>query len=372
MRLAGTYHPIPYILERVTEFLPGVTVVSAIWLDYDKQIYSTNEGIPLNNYLKVKAQNIRNTQLNSEWTTNPEPFTEDKKSKNQLTFEDEDELNVLRLYFPSPIDSFKDVVSIAFPQNVFLKSLNSKFKGMSTQEKHILSHILSSIFSAEHTRVVQERDFLESVQHINRKKDLRIKQLTDDLKSTEQLYSSSIRNIINDFKNKLEKELKKLFVINNEVIFKLAKERLTIDQIELIIKNSVYLAYNLNISDDTIQVTVDHVQLNKLKQPENKPKTTINQNDGKTSFLLDKYEEAALRAAALGLSINGKNVAAQLDPPVTPPAITDAIKKKKSKIAYLLQQYPEKWMNIRKAIRPISLLDQSSNQNASTRVSNVS
>ncbi len=372
MRLAGTYHPIPYLLERITEYLPGVTVTSAIWLDFDKQIYTTNEAIPLNDYLKVKAQNLRNTQLNSEWSNNTELFTEMKMSKNQLTFEDEDALNVLKLYFPSPVDDFKDLILIAFPQNVFLKSLNAKFKGISAQEKHILSNILCTIFSVEHNRVIEERDFLASVEYINRKKDARIKQLTDDLKSTEQLYSSSIRNIIHDFKNKLEKQLNKTFVINNQVIYKLAKERLTIENIELAIKNAVYLAYNLNVSEESIQISVDHIQLDKLQQVKSKPASTTAINDGKTATLLDKYEEAAIRASAFGLVINGKNVAAQLNPPVTPPAITDAIKKNKSKIAYLLQQYPEKWTNVRKSIRPISILDQSSSQTNGFRVNNVS
>lgn len=361
MRLAGTYHPIPYLLERITEYLPGVTVTSAVWLDFNKQIYSTNEAIPLKDYLKVKAQNIRNTKINSEWSNSIELFSEFNKSKNQLSLEDEDALNVLKLYFPSPVDDFKDLILIAFPQNVFLKSLNAKFKGISAQEKHILSNMLSSILAAEHKRVIEEKSFLKSVEYINRKKDSRIKQLTDDLKSTEQLYSSSIRNIIHDFKNKLEKQLNKTFVIQNQVIFKLAKERLTIANIELAIKNAVYLAYNLSVSDESIQITIDHIQLDKLQETKSKPVSTTASNDGKTAVLLDKYEEAAIRASSLGLIINGKNVAAQLDPPVTPPAITDAIKKKKTKIAYLLQQYPEKWTNIRKAIRPISILDQSKN-----------
>lgn len=358
MRLAGTYHPIPYLLERISEFLPGVTVTSAIWLDYNKQIYSTNEAIPLNDYLKVKAQNIRNNQLNSEWSNSIELFSNVNPSKNQLSLDDEDALNVLKLYFPSPVDEFQDLILIAFPQNVFLKSLNSTFKGISAQEKHMLSNMLNSILSAEHKRVIDEKSFLQSVEYINRKKDSRIKQLSEDLKSTEQLYSSSIRNIILDFKNKLEKKLNKTFVIQNQVIFKLAKERLTIANIELAIKNAIYLAYNLSVSDESIQVTIDHIQLDRLQVIKSEVASTTTSNDGKTAVLLDKYEEAAIRVASLGLSINGKNVAAQLDPPVTPPAITDAIKKKKTKISYLLQQYPEKWSNIRKAIRPISILDQ--------------
>src|SRR5690554_4274954 len=112
MRLAGTYHPIPYLLERITDFLSGVTDVSAIWLDFDKQIYTTNETSPLKEYLKVKAQKLRNTSLNSEWTTSVELFTDQQNKANQLSLADEDALNVLKLYFPSTVDGFKDIISI--------------------------------------------------------------------------------------------------------------------------------------------------------------------------------------------------------------------------------------------------------------------
>lgn len=363
MRLAGTYHPIPYLIERITDFLPGVTDVSAIWIDFDKQIYTTNEATPLKEFLKVKAQKLRNSPLNTEWATSIELFDERQSHKSQLSLEDEDALNVLKLYLPSAVDDFKDVILIAFPQNVFLKSLNMTFKGINTQEKHILSNLLSSIFSAEHQRVIEERQFLFSVENINRKKDQSIQQLTEDLKSTEQLYSSSISNIINEIKDGLEQELNKNFQIDKQVIYKLAKERLTIESIKSVIKNAVFLAYNLNVSERNISISTDHIQLDHLTNEKQKPTPSIvNNKKEKTAHLLDKYETAAEQAISNGLTVNGKNVAAQLNPPVTPPAITDAIKKNRSKIAYLLQQYPEKWTQIRKSIRPISILDQNNSQ----------
>src|SRR5690554_7792041 len=55
----------------------------------------------------------------------------------------------------------------------------------------------------------REREFLKQVEDIHQKQVLKIKQLTEDLKSTEQLYSSAIRNILNDLKLKLEVNLGK-------------------------------------------------------------------------------------------------------------------------------------------------------------------
>lgn len=367
MRLAGTYHPIPYLIERITDFLPGVSEVSAIWIDYDKNIYSSNENTPLNEYLKVQAQSLRNTKLITAWDESLLIFSETKKVTNQLSLEDEEKLNVLKLYFSSPIDKYKDIILIKFPEHAFLKSLNKTFKGITTQEKNILTNLLSSIFSAEHKRVLNERNLLKSIEHINTKKDQRLKQLSEDLKSTEQLYSSSIRGIINNFKVKLEDHLKKNFIIQNEVIYKLAKEKLNIETIEKVINQAIYLAYNLNSFEENIQITSDHIQIDQNTIETKSTTIQHSNNKSKTAELLDRYEAAAIKSINHGLNVNGKNVASRLDPPVTPPAITDAIKKKQAKISYLLSQYPERWKNIRKAIRPISVLDK--NRSVVNRVS---
>src|SRR5690554_1017949 len=359
MRLAGTYHPIPYLLERLEHYLPGVDVASALWLDFDKEIYTSHGNQPLREYLKVKAQEIRRTKLTSEWSQNSDLFKASNSTKNQLTIDDEDAMNVLHLYFKSAIDGQKDVLVITFPKNVFLKSLNTEFKGITAQEKHILSSILSSVLSAEHEKAINERAFLKRVEQINQKQASKIKQLTEDLQSTEQLYSSAIRNILNEFKGKLEMELNKEFIFNSKVVFKLAKERLSIDLIEKAVKNAIYLAFNLNLTENIIEITEDHIQLTENDKQAIRTTTGMD-NDLKTIYLLDRYEVAALKAQEKGLHINGKNIASQLDPPVTPPAITDAVKKNKSKISYLLQQYPEKWSVARRAIKPLSNLDQTS------------
>ncbi len=360
MRLAGTYHPIPYLLERIRHYLPGVNEINGIWMDYDKQLYTSNEPRALRNHLKVRCQEVRNTKELSDWSVDGHLFEKHSKLKRQLSLEDENTMNVLRLYFNSPVDGLKDVIAIVFPDNAFLKSLNIEFKGISTQEKRILSNLLFSVLSTEHQKVIDERGFLQRVEKINLKTERKIVQLKDDLKSTEQLYSSAVRNIINEFKLKYEKVLSKEFVFHPNIAHQLAKERLTLDQIENIVRNAIYLAYNLNISTQTVQISEDHIQIDKSQQFEVSESVNFKRED-KVHILLDRYEAAAIKAIDKGLVLNGKNIASQLDPPVTPPAITDAVKKNNNKIAYLLQQYPEKWRHTRKSIKPIQTIDQERN-----------
>lgn len=360
MRLAGTYHPIPYLLDRVNHYLPGVHEISGLWLDYDKQLYSSNESNPIRDELKVKLQKFRHLQISSDWSQNSNLFDENTIAKKQLSLDDENAMNVLRLYFNSPVDGLRDVIAITFPNNVFLKNLDIEFKGISTQEKRILSNLLLSVLTTEHERVIEERVFLQNVEKINLKTERKIAQLKDHLASTEQLYSSAIRNILNDFKVKYEKELNKEFIFSDKIAAQLAKERLSIEFIEDVVRNAIYLAYNLNISSQTIQITEDHIQIDKNQEVSTSRIEHI-KNEDKIGVLLDRYEEAALKARDKDLVVNGKNIASQLDPRVTPPAITDAVKKNGNKISYLLQQYPEKWSLVRKYIKPIQNIDQDEN-----------
>lgn len=359
MRLAGTYHPIPYLLERLVDYLPGIQEAYGLWKDYDNKIYTSHDTNPLQEALKIKAQAIRSVTIKSCWSK-PEPlFERGINSKRQLNLTDEGEMNVLHLYFNSSMDAFNDVLIIHFPKNLFLKSLNLEFQGITTKEKGILSNLLGAVLSTEYNKVIQEREFLMQVEKINQRKDLKIEQLSSDLKTTEQLYSSAIRTILNGFKEKYENETKKTYVFSDEVVFKLAKERLAFEDIKNIISGAIYLAYNLNLSASSIRITEDHIQFPASITNSNSVRPASQEND-KVKLLLNNYEEAALSAMEKGLMVNGKNIANHLNPPVTPPAITDAVKKNKRKIAYLLQQYPERWVNIREGIRPISRLDQES------------
>lgn len=361
MRLAGTYHPIPYLLKMISQYLPNVIETNALWLDYDKKLYYSADKTPIQGDLKIKTQELRNNSVVSEWTNDSKLFTYVNRSRNQLSLSDEDELNVLRLYFPSPIDGMKDMISITFSPNSFLKSLNIQFKGISSQEKDILSGMLVSILNVEHKRVTEEKKTLRQIEKLNQIKEKRISQLTDDLNSTELLYSSAIENIVQEFVNELNEELSKEFILTKEVIFKLAKEKLSLETIKETVQNAIYLAFNLNLSSDTVEVTEDHIQLIDKEVKERSVTIKVSKND-KVLDLLNRYEQAAKQLVANGITVNGKNLAAQLSPPVTPPAITDAIKKNESKISYFLQQYPERWENIRSAIRPINNLDQNHGQ----------
>jgi hypothetical protein len=100
------------------------------------------------------------------------------------------------------------------------------------------------------------------------------------------------------------------------------------------------------------------------KEIKNTPRISVD----KTILLLEKYELAAQKVLQQGLPINGKNIGAFLEPKISPPAISDAIKKNTERIKNIFIEAPTKWMSIRTFLKPLREIDLSIKINAQKRV----
>jgi len=80
---------------------------------------------------------------------------------------------------------------------------------------------------------------------------------------------------------------------------------------------------------------------------------SISLTRNRAELLLDKYEQAAQVALDNAQVINGKTIANFLQPAVSPPAITDALKKNRKAIKALLDENPSKWGLLRNYLKPI-------------------
>ena len=124
---------------------------------------------------------------------------------------------------------------------------------------------------------------------------------------------------------------------------------------------------NVNFLDD---ILIDEFDLVMPKATlsltnENKEEIVINDRYAKTKEYLDRYEKAAEQILKDRLSLTGMNLGTYCSPKITPAAISDNIKKHRSKIVTLLHRYNEKWPIIRENYRPIrKLLDNPNSQNS--------
>jgi hypothetical protein len=101
-----------------------------------------------------------------------------------------------------------------------------------------------------------------------------------------------------------------------------------------------------------------HLQLtyeSKVKQIDQS--NELSDTKDKIIEILDKLEAAAQKIDKEGIVINGKTVAQNMQPPVSPPAVTDIIKKNITKIEVKMNEYPFKWSLIRKYLKPLRELE---------------
>ena len=73
----------------------------------------------------------------------------------------------------------------------------------------------------------------------------------------------------------------------------------------------------------------------------------------KTFLFLNKLENAAQSVKLKNLLLTSVNVGNEFPSPITPSAITDALKNHQSKILYLFKELPHQWQIIRSEFRPV-------------------
>jgi len=64
-------------------------------------------------------------------------------------------------------------------------------------------------------------------------------------------------------------------------------------------------------------------------------------------------ENAALNVKSKNKMLTSSNLGNEFPTPITPPAISDALKKHRTKILFLFKEYPHRWEIIRSEFRPI-------------------
>lgn len=73
----------------------------------------------------------------------------------------------------------------------------------------------------------------------------------------------------------------------------------------------------------------------------------------KSYQLLDRMEDAVKIVLASQQNVNGVNVGKSMQPPISAPAISDALKKHRNKIISLMQQFPNRWINLKNHFKPL-------------------
>jgi len=106
---------------------------------------------------------------------------------------------------------------------------------------------------------------------------------------------------------------------------------------------------------DTVEINNSNLIVH-ASEPKPKEETTAivpNTRINKTIIFLDNLEKVVLNLINNGHNVTSAEVGANMDKPITAPAITDALNKNKARIYQLFDQYPRRWAMIRQHFKPV-------------------
>jgi hypothetical protein len=179
-----------------------------------------------------------------------------------------------------------------------------------------------------------------------------IRAAEERLRALHQQRAQQVRQLLNDWL--ISKT--PLTVVADESLYTCFDFSMSDHDIRSQLEGALQLAQFIQPGSTHYQLSAVHIQ--PVEMPE---KTAVNaplNSNQRVELLLDKYEASARTARQKGLVVNGKTIAENLQPSISPPAITDALKKNRKAISGLLEEYPEKWGLLRKHLKPVKELSE--------------
>ncbi len=347
MRFRATYHPLEYIENKLNVLFPNLESVIAISKTDQKLSVSIDKTLlPLKETDSMLVQKWRNRPGTYSWMC-PEdfPWTEvQAQSNKQLELTDENRNRMLLLYFISPNDQMKDLIAICFPQNTKFFGLQKELQNFTTDEKMIVGEMLHQLLSSEYYQTIKETENLQLLQRFQEKKTQQTVLQTTDY--YEHYFHATCKRVI----QQLENENQVYLELDEEAYLFLAQHSQSENDLHQAISKAMELSMMIHPTSNRHQLETLHFESvldvsNPLPDAQNK--------DQKIIDLLNRYEEAAFMAQKSGFVVNGKNVARFMSPEISPPAITDALKKNRSKIEKIMPLFPNEWKLIRMYLKPL-------------------
>ena len=343
------------VSEKIKTIFPHLEHIS-IFFKTEQEIKFFDNGVikELTSFANLKLSTLRSLNLNYQWILPSEilEFYHIENSRTiQLDLLSEHENRMLILNFKSQIDGLNDLICLTFPKEIRFLGLYKTIKNLTTDDKIFIGELLHKLFDVEINSCLKTQ-----------KKQFRIAEYFKLKESNNSNLSSE--EFYNYFEFELNSEIKKQlngknnFLFDKELIHYLVRKSYPIKTIvQYLIESfqTIELLEEINI-DFTFQLFHFKLIENEFIKLDNQ-QLTIKSGHDKIIDLLDKLERVALLIENNGLVVNGKLIAQYLSPPVSPPAITEILKKNISKIENKFREYPSNWILIRKYLKPLRELE---------------
>lgn len=359
MNVLTAYHPALLGLQSLFDQYPSALGLYVFCNDNGIKTYHVEgknkvDFIPIDittNSLKPKIQLLRQAKKELIWGDIDDlPIIKRKREVKQLSIQDEIEQNVLVLRTNSLTDDSSDVFAICFSKTFSNFFIPSGRNVLSSELKKSIGKTILGQLNWLYDLYKNQKGNIERIQFA-------YQQNSDELEQAELLLhkeQEANRNLLAKYLQQLikgqEVNLNCTIELKDGFLDKIKTSEIPIEKIKSIVENAVITAYDLALSKDKIVLSPNLIRIN-TRTNETQTRTIPLIELDKTEALLERYESAARILEQKSLSINGRNLASELQ--ISGPAITDAIKKHNSKIKRLLEKYPNRWVLICDFIKPI-------------------
>lgn len=351
-------------------FLPGIEKMAGIYYHRSARELKMisrrrNEADAFSNDFVQKSENAVILQ---KYRSEDRPFSWINKSDLPFEIPDKDprlspdlftELDnvILLLRMPNPYDHLNDLLLIYFNRNLGDFGLSKADKILTTENKAIIGHLLYHQFKSIMRINSGNKEILGTLNTVINSVVTENLSLRDYLKQLQATHTDNIIGMASQHLDALSRSTGRNYILTEEAIQKLKGYKGNLRHLGAILKTAVIFTENLCREDAEDPVAIHPFSISfDSYQVDEKPEYAARKIDSRMSkamLLLDKLENAARVLKSNNLPLIGTRIGQALEPPVTAPAITDALGKNANLIRQLLTKYPEKWEIIRRDFKPL-------------------
>lgn len=352
-------------------FLPGIEKIAGIYYSQKikkiriisrKRDYETEdnyEDILEKPESMVMIQRFRTDNHNFAWVKKEDlPFEIAPQRLTVPTIFTELDNVILVLRFKNEHDKLNDLLMLYFNQNLGNFGLSKADKVLTADHKTIIGHLLYYQFKSFLQLNLNNRNLLKTLNNgvmavIGENISLR-----EQLNKIKASYGDNMINVSLQHLLDLSKKYGKAYVLTEDAVNKIREFKGNLKHLPAILENAIIFTENLLLpsEEEFVQLQSYSLDFDNYQVAEKAGQFTrkIDSRQSKAMQFLDRLETAAIELKNKNIAIISSKVGQTLNPPISAPAITDALGKNRELIRQLIEKYPGKWEIIRTEFKPLA------------------
>ena len=366
-----TGKPVLFILKSIPSLLPGIEKAVAIYYSHESKRLQANairnestgyleEELSLEDSTAIMKK-LRTDNSPYSWLMADDlPFEIRTKQKVQLNIFNELNNNILLIRIPNEQDGLSDLFFIYFNQNLANFGIVSNSKSLSTENKTIIAHILRSTIQSIMLTLKEDKELFAGLHENTRALLSEINTLKTELESTKSKFNTGFIRLCQNYLLEISQKHDRIYRLSDGALEKLKLCEGDYSALKNILERAAHFAESFSLDSSVQEILIADFHIIISNEPRKiiiesptLPPADVPVKYSKTLVLLDKLEHAALNVKSKNRMLTSANIGNEFPTPVTPPAISDALKKHRAKILFLFREYPRRWEIIRSEFRPI-------------------